>query len=78
MDVEDTTCEHCAFEEDETKGHRLATAFVKLLLGVMVMVLSAIFDSFFLQLAGFVVLLLGLLKLLEITIIGQAPPAQKR
>ena len=77
MDVEESTCEQCAYQEDAKRGQRQVTAFVKLALGIIVIILSIVFDSFFLKLAGFTVLLFALLKLLEITTLSQEPPPRK-
>lgn len=77
MDVEENTCEQCAYQEDETKGQRLCTAFVKLVLGIVFIILSVVFDAFSLKLAGFIVLLFALLKLLEITTLGQGSSPQR-
>ena len=74
MDVEEKTCEHCAHQEDDKKGQRLITAFVKVVVGILTIALSVLLvDSFFLELAGFIVLLFGLLKLVEMAFIGQKP-----
>jgi hypothetical protein len=77
MDVEDNTCEECVQQEDEKKGQRLCTAFIKLVLGIVFITLSVVFDAFWLKLAGFIVLLFALLKLLEITTLGQGSSLQK-
>ena len=48
------------------------------ILGVVLIALNVLaVDSFFLQLAGFIVLIFGVLKLVEITTIGQKPSAQR-
>ena len=76
MDVEESTCEQCVIQEDEKKSQRLYTAFVKLALGIVFVLLGVVFDAFLLKLAGFIVLLFALLKLLEITTLGQGLPPQ--
>ena len=77
MDVEETACEQCAYQEDEKKGQRLRTAYIKLALGIVFIVLSIVFDAFSLKLVGFIVLLFALLKLLEITTLSQGSSPQK-
>lgn len=79
MDVEEETCEHCAQVEDDKKGQRLLTAFIKVILGIVLIAWNVLLvDSFFLQLAGFVVLIFGLLKLVEIACIGQKPSMEEQ
>jgi hypothetical protein len=78
MDVEEHTCENCAHQADKKKGQRLVLAFTKVVLGIIAIAVSVLLlDSFFLQLAGFVVLIFGLLKLVEVAIIGQKASPQK-
>jgi dolichol kinase len=77
MDVEENTCEQCDHQEDEKKDQRLCTAFVKLVLGIVFVIVSVVFDAFALKLAGFIVLLFALLKLLEITTLGQGTAPHK-
>jgi len=76
-DVEESICEHCVHQQDEKRKQRLVTAFVTLAIGLIAVIAGAAAASFFLKLAGFILLLFGLLKLIEFTVIGGSAAPQQ-
>ena len=74
-EIEEKSCEHCAYEAEDKKGQCMVLAFAKVVVGLALIMLSVAGDLFFLKIAGFVILLFGVLKLVEVATISQKPSA---
>ena len=64
-DVQEKVCEKCLYVESEEKEHRVWTALIKILVGFLVIIINPQSRSVFVEVIGFLLVILGTAKLIE-------------